>query len=68
MSALDPGKTKVSTASLSARTVLGGPAALVIPTEFPWRTVYLWVALLAAVLVIGFMAVRLAREMLAKNK
>jgi len=68
MSALDPDKTKVATASLAARTVLGGPAALVIPTEFPWRTVYLWVALLAAVLVIGFMAVRLAREMLVNNK
>jgi hypothetical protein len=68
MGALDPDKAIVATAHLGTRTVLGGPAVLVIPTEFPWRTVYLWAALLAAVLVVGFMAVRLAREMLVNNK
>lgn len=45
--------------SLGARRELGGPAALVAPRQFPWR----WAALCGGVLVVGFMAVRLAREM-----
>ena len=49
--------------SLGARRELGGPAALVAPRQFPWRLAALWAALCGGVLVVGFMAVRLAREM-----
>ena len=58
---------KIATARLGDRAVLGGPAALEIPTEFPWKTVYLWLALLAAVLVISFMVMKLARDMSAES-
>lgn len=68
MHELGPDMTKIATARLSARTVLGGSAALEIPTPFPWRTLYLWVALLAAVLIIGLMAIKLARDMFARGK
>jgi hypothetical protein len=67
MGALDPDTVKVAIARLSTRAQLGGPAALEIPTEVPWRTIYFWLALLAAVLIVGFMAVRLARDMLTQN-
>ena len=65
MKALSPDPAKIATAHLGRRVNLGGPGALEIPTEFPWRTVYLWAALLAAAAVVGFMAIKLARDMFA---
>jgi hypothetical protein len=53
----------VPLATLGARRELGGAGALVVPWSFPWRTAALWVVLGGGVLVVGFMAVRLAREM-----
>jgi len=67
MGTLEPDGAKIATARLGDRAVLGGPAALEIPTEFPWKTVYLWLALLAAVLVISFMVMKLARDMSAES-
>lgn len=58
-----PGATAVPQARLGARRELGGPAALVVPRPFPWRKSALWAVLCGGVLVVGFMAVRLAREM-----
>jgi hypothetical protein len=65
MKALSPDPAKIATARVGRRVNLGGPGALEIPTEFPWRTVYLWAALLAAAAVVGFMAIKLARDMFA---
>ena len=53
----------VPLAALGARRELGGPAALVAAKPFPWRTTSLWAVLIVGVLVVGTMAVRLAREM-----
>jgi hypothetical protein len=61
--ALDATGVAVPLATLGARRELGGAAALVVPKEFPWRTAALWAVLVAGVLVVGAMAVRLAREM-----
>jgi hypothetical protein len=60
---LQPAAAVVPPARLGARRELGGPAALVAPWQFPWRKTALWAALCGGVLVVGFMAVRLAREM-----
>jgi hypothetical protein len=60
---LRPAATAVPEAILGARRDLGGQAALVAPRPFPWRKAALWAALCGGVLVVGFMAVRLAREM-----
>jgi len=60
---LKPPVTIVPQARLGARRELGGPAVLVTPLQFPWRKAALWAALCGGVLVVGFMAVRLAREM-----
>lgn len=54
---------EVPVATLGARRELGGSAALVAPWRFPWRVAALWAVLGIGVLVVGFMAVRLAREM-----
>ena len=62
-SALDPPADVVPLATLGVRRELGGAAALVAPQPFPWRTAALWTVLIAGVLVVGAMAVRLAREM-----
>ena len=62
-SALTPPADVVPFAALGARRDLGGPAALVEVRPFPWRTAALWTVLIAGVLVVGAMAVRLAREM-----
>ena len=67
MKALSPDESKIATARLGRRVNLGGPGVLEIPTEFPWRTVYLWVALFAAAAVVGFMALKLARDMFASD-
>jgi uncharacterized protein DUF3999 len=53
----------VPLATLGARRELGGPGALVVAKPFPWRTTSLWAVLIVGVLVVGAMAVRLAREM-----
>jgi hypothetical protein len=53
----------VPRAGLGARRELGGPDALVEVASFPWRLSLLWTVLVAGVLVVGTMAVRLAREM-----
>lgn len=53
----------VPLAALGERRELGGPAALVPEWRFPWRTAALWTVLIGGVLVVGAMAVRLAREM-----
>jgi Protein of unknown function (DUF3999) len=57
----------VPPATLGARRELGGPAALDAPREIPWRLVALWAVLGGGVLVVAYMAVRLAREMQAKS-
>ena len=62
-SALDAPALTVPLATLGARRELGGEAALVAPRIFPWRAAALWTVLIAGVLVVGTMAVRLAREM-----
>ncbi len=64
--ALAPDRDAVPRLRLGERTVLGGSAALEVPEEFPWRTVLLWAALIAAAVTVGWMAFRLAREMSAK--
>jgi hypothetical protein len=53
----------VPEAGVGARRELGGPAVLVLPRQFPWRLAALWAALGGGVLVVAWMAVRLAREM-----
>ena len=53
----------VALARLGARRELGGTAALTAPKPFPWRTTALWAVLVGGALVVGVMAVRLAREM-----
>jgi hypothetical protein len=53
----------VPLATLGARRELGGAAALVAPKVFPWRAAALSTVLVVGVLVVGAMAVRLAREM-----
>lgn len=68
MNTFDPDKANVIEARLGSRTMLGGPAALEIATEFPWRSLYLWLVLIVAVLTIGYMSVRLARDMFAEKK
>jgi hypothetical protein len=60
---LTPPADVVPFAALGARRELGGAAALVAARPFPWRTAGLWAVLIAGVLVVGAMAVRLAREM-----
>lgn len=67
MAALVQETRSVPVASLAERMVLGGESALAIPREFPWKTVLLWFVLLAAGVTIGWMAVRLARDMSAGN-
>ncbi len=62
-SALEPPADVVPFATLGARRELGGSAALVAARPFPWRTAALWSVLIAGVLVVGTMAVRLARDM-----
>jgi hypothetical protein len=62
-SALDAPAVTVPLATLGARRELGGAGALVAPRVFPWRTAALWAVLVAGVLVVGAMAIRLAREM-----
>jgi len=62
-SALESPAPAVPLATLGARRELGGPAALVAAKPFPWRTISLWAVLIVGVLVVGTMAVRLAREM-----
>ena len=62
-SALEAPAANVPLATLGARRELGGEAALVAPRIFPWRAAALWTVLIAGVLVVGAMAVRLAREM-----
>ena len=62
-SALDQSAVTVPLATLGARRELGGDAALVAPKVFPWRAAALWTVLVVGVLVVGAMAVRLAREM-----
>jgi hypothetical protein len=60
---LEPPADAVPFASLGARRELGGPAVLVAERPFPWRTMTLWAVLIGGVVVVGAMAVRLAREM-----
>jgi hypothetical protein len=62
---LDP-RPEVPVATLGTRRELGGADALRAPREFPWRTATLWSVLVGGVLVVGVMAVRLAREMQRK--
>ena len=62
-SALDQTAVTVPFATLGARRELGGSAALVAPKVFPWRAAALWTVLVVGVLVVGAMAIRLAREM-----
>jgi hypothetical protein len=63
-----PAAAPVPEARVGARRELGGPAVLVVPRQFPWRLAALWAALAGGVLVVAWMAVRLAREMHAESK
>lgn len=60
---LGPPADAVPLAALGERRELGGAAALVPEWRFPWRAAALWTVLIGGVLVVGTMAVRLAREM-----
>jgi len=51
-----------SVATLGARQELGGEAAFIAPTEFPWRVALLWGALLLGASTVGWMAIRLGRD------
>jgi hypothetical protein len=62
-SQLTPPADVVPFAALGVRRELGGAAALVAARVFPWRTAGLWTVLIVGVLVVGAMAVRLAREL-----
>ena len=62
-SEISPQPRAVTLARLGARRELGGAAALTAPKPFPWRTTALWAVLVGGALVVGTMAVRLAREM-----
>jgi hypothetical protein len=62
---LDPAPN-VPLARLGARRDLGGPGSRP-PPPFPWRTTVLWAVLVGGALVVGGMAVRLAREMQRKS-
>jgi hypothetical protein len=59
---LDPSAAPAA-ATLGPMRELGGADALAAPRVFPWRTAALWTVLVAGVVAVGFMAVRLAREM-----
>jgi hypothetical protein len=53
----------IVTATLGQRAVLGGEARrLPPPPPFPWKSVALWAALAIGVIVLAWMAMRLARE------
>jgi hypothetical protein len=65
MSTSGPDQANVTRLSLGTMYILGGPEALETQAEFPWRSLFLWLVLIVAVLVIGYMAVRLARDMFA---
>jgi hypothetical protein len=58
-----PTPRTVPIATLGARQEFGGSAARRASRPFPWRTAALWGVLIGGVLVVGGMAVRLAREM-----
>jgi hypothetical protein len=60
---LEPSAGAVEVATLGQRRELGGAAALVPEWRFPWRAAALWTVLIGGVLVVGAMAVRLARDM-----
>jgi hypothetical protein len=64
---LRPAGAPLERATLGAREELGGAAALVAPFVFPWRSAALWAVLGGGVLAVGWMAVRLAREMHGKS-
>jgi hypothetical protein len=63
---LSPEPRTVPRAALGAQRELGGAAALAAPREVPWRVMALYAALIGGVLVVGAMAVRLAREIQRK--
>jgi hypothetical protein len=53
----------IATATLAPRMVLGGEARrLPLPPPFPWKSVALWAALAIGVILLAWMAMRLARE------
>lgn len=54
-----------SVAGLGAMEELGGEAAFAAP--FPWRSAFLWGALLLGALTVGWMALRLGREALGRS-
>jgi hypothetical protein len=61
-----PTPRTVPIATLGAKRELGGEDARRASRPFPWRTAVLWGVLVGGVLVVGGMAVRLAREMKQK--
>jgi hypothetical protein len=63
-----PAAAPVPEARVGPRRELGGPAVLLVPRQFPWRLAALWAALAGGVLVVAWMAVRLAREMHTETK
>jgi hypothetical protein len=67
-SEISPAPGGIPVAQLGTRRELGGAAVLVAPKVFPWRTTALWAVLVGGVVVVGVMAVRLAREMKQKPR
>jgi hypothetical protein len=67
VTALDQDQRPVAQANLGPRMVLGGESVLEPPMEFPWRSMLLWAALAVAGLAVGWMAIRLARELSGSN-
>jgi len=57
----------VRDASLGRRYILGGPERLVVSKPTDWRTLALWLALLAGVAFVGFMASKTIRELKSQN-
>ena len=65
-SEIAPTPRAVPIATLGAKREFGGSGARSASRPFPWRTAALWAVLIGGVLVVGGMAVRLAREMQRK--
>jgi len=58
-----PAPAAPARAALGESRVLGGATALQAPYVFPWRVTLLWLILSGGALAVGWMAVRLAREL-----
>lgn len=53
---------EAGTATAGARTVIAGPSGLAVSGPAPWRSILVWVGLIAAVAVVAWLVYSLARE------